>query len=255
MSEQKHSIPADGEILSKRTYPKEYKGPKPIVKQIEMLAKKFKLSPDRTIKFVEKVLPSLTLPSGAEGWFAFPSVNALADRFFPKVVGSEKRLCEATKFVLTNFKDSRKFTQGSVLIRMSENGKFVRKNNFDNFRLSTKTLFALSILTQQQKGDIWIVGGQFGNLHAGRSIERTRELMVGSEFGAHTIAVGSMLITHPERLASHKDLWPEIPGDEYGPGSSTYGMFFSFGNGIFFNKSLVGSPTEQYGSVSLFLPK
>ncbi len=70
------------EVHSSYVYPPEYKGLKPIEKQIDILADIFQLSLGYATEFIEKVLPTLTLPEWAEGWGAFPSLDAVAARFF-----------------------------------------------------------------------------------------------------------------------------------------------------------------------------
>ena len=65
---------------SSYTYPKEYKGPKPIAGQIQAIVDIFGLEPKEAMEFA-KNLP--TLPEGAEGWFAVPRVSAMAKKFFP----------------------------------------------------------------------------------------------------------------------------------------------------------------------------
>lgn len=239
---------ANEEVASNYRYPKSYEGPKPISEQIDILAKIFGLSLGYTSEFVEKTLPTLTLPDGAEGWFAIPSIDALTVRFFPEVTDPKKRLCKAVNLILAKIGESRKFSN-------YREGQLTP----DRFRLNARTAHALDLLAEQQKGDIWIVGGQFGKRHAGRSVRRAREVMVGPEFGAHTVAVSSMLLTHPKRLASYNTLWFDVPGDEFDPG--TDGSFgsapcFSFLDGrAGFSTGWVSSPNGYFGSVSLFPPQ
>jgi len=240
---------ANEQVVSNYGYPKGYKGgPKPISQQIDLLAKIFRLSLGYTSEFVEKILPKLALPDGAEGWFAIPSVDALASRFFPEVKNSAERYCRAVQLILAKIGGSRKFYN-------YREGQLTT----DRFHLNTRTAHALDILAEQQKGDIWIVGAQFGKRHAGRSVRRAREVMVGSEFGGYTLAVGSMLITHPDRLVSYDDLWMDVPGDEFDPhadGSFDNTPFFNFYvDKVKFDTHRVYYPIEYYGSVSLFLPQ
>ena len=239
---------ANEEVASSRKYPEGYKGAKPISQQIDMLAKIFGLSLGYTSEFVEKVLPTLELPNGAEGWFAIPSIDALATRFFSKVTDPKKRLCAAANLILAKIGESRKFYN-------YREGQLTS----DRFRLNARTAHALEVLAEQQKGDIWIVGGSFGKRHAGRSVRRACEVFVGPEFGGYTVATGSMLLTHPERLASYDDLWMDVPGDEFDPGgggSFDFAPYFYFlYDRVRFDARWVGSPDAYYGSVSLFLPQ
>lgn len=237
------------EAASSYQYPKGYKRPKPLSEQIDALAKIFGLSLGFTSEFVADVLPTLTLPKGAEGWFAIPSIGALASRFFPGVKDPKERLCAASNLILAKIGESRKFYN-------------YREEQItpDRFRLNAKTEHALAILAEQQKGDIWIVGGQFGKRHVGRSVRRAREVTAHpDEFGGYTVAVGSMLLTHPERLVSYDNLWIDLPGDEFDPGadgSFDGAPYFGFDVGeVRFGTRWVGSPNGYYGSVSLFLPQ
>jgi hypothetical protein len=239
---------ANEEVRSNSAYPKGYAEPKPLGAQIDILAKIFNFSLGYTSEYIEKVLPRLTLPEGAEGWFAIPSIDALAARFFPDVKGQNERLCAASNLVLGKIGASRKFYNYRE-----------RELTPDRFRLNARTAHALDLLAEQQKGDIWVVGGQFGKRHAGRSVRRAREVMASSEFGGYTIAVGSMLLTHPERLISYNDLWMDLPGDEFDPavdGSFGRAPYFRFDDGrVEFGTYWVSDANEDYGSVSLFLPQ
>jgi len=236
------------EVKSSYTYPRGYKGPKPLSQQIDTLAGAFGLSLGGVQDFIAKNLPTLTLPAGAEGWFAIPSIAALAARHFPDVTDPKERYTRAVQLVLAKIAASRSFynyRDGEILP--------------DRWRLNARTAHALDVLAEQQPGDIWIVGGQFGKRHAGRSVRRAREVMVGPEFGGYAVAAGSMLLTHPERLVSYDDLWYDVPGDEFDPGlDGTFGSApcFRFNDGeVKFDTGFVGYPLADCGSVSLFLPQ
>ena len=97
---------ANEEVRSSCAYPKEYKGPKPIKVQIKALAKIFDLDPSHAIEFV-KNLPAL--PEGAEGWFAIPSVDALAKKHFPEVTDPVQKYCQAVQLVHAKIAASRSF--------------------------------------------------------------------------------------------------------------------------------------------------
>ncbi len=236
---------ANEEVASSHRYPEEYRGPKPINERIKAIAKIFSLNPKQALEFV-KSLPAL--PIGAEGWFPFPSIEALARRFFPGVRDKKEWLCAASNLILANIGKSRKFYN-------FREGKFTP----DRFHMNAKTACALEILSSQQSGDILIAGAQFGRRYAGKSVRRAQELINGHEFGAHTVAAGSMLLTDPERLVSFHNLWFSVPGDEFD--LRTNGSFdhvpyfhFSFGGRVKFDTLWVGNPYEFCGSVSLFLP-
>jgi hypothetical protein len=81
---------------------------------------------------------------------------------------------------------------------------------------SERSVLAEAILAEQQPGnDILVVAAQAGLLHRGCSARRSRVVMAGNEFGLGALAVGCMLLTHPERLSSSETLMIDCAGDEY----------------------------------------
>lgn len=243
---------ANEEVKSSYTYPSEYRGPKLISEQVDILADIFKLSLGLTSEFIEKVLPTLTLPDGAEGWFAIPSVDAVAIRFFSEVTDPAERYCRAVQLVLQKIGESRKFynyCEGQL--------------GPDRLRQHARTVHMLDLITEKQQGDILIIPAQFGKRHAGRSDRRAREVFLDNEFGLGAFAGGCLLITNPDRLQSNRDLWIDCPGDEYHYPIDEYflvagGQFsrapcFDFGYGVKFGASWFGDADENCGSVSAFL--
>ena len=104
---------ANEEVHSSYTYPKEYKGPKPIADQIKAIAKIFDLDPSHAIEFV-KNLPVLEsfVPADAlkwTGWFAIPLVDALAKKHFPEVTDLAQKYCQAVQLVHAKIAASRSF--------------------------------------------------------------------------------------------------------------------------------------------------
>ncbi|MDD4762034.1 MAG: hypothetical protein PHZ25_03380, partial [Candidatus Pacebacteria bacterium] len=97
---------ANEEVRSNYTYPKEYKGPKPIVDQVKAIAKIFDLNSASALEYA-KNLPQL--PDGAEGWFAIPSVDALAAKHFPEVTDPAEKYCQAVELVHKKIANSRSF--------------------------------------------------------------------------------------------------------------------------------------------------
>jgi len=67
----------------------------------------------------------------------------------------------------------------------------------------------------EQKSDILIIPAQFGGLRPRRSIRLVRKMLSQNEFGLGVFAVAAMLLTHPDRLRHHLDLYVDCPGDEY----------------------------------------
>lgn len=239
---------ADEEMRSNYAYPSEYRGLKPIEKQVDILAKIFSLSLGGTIEFIEKVLPTLTLPGWAEGWGAFPSVEAVAARFFPKIKNLVERYCRVTNLVLEKIGSSRKFynyREGEITP--------------GHFREHARTAHALSLITEKQKGDILIFPFQFGKRYAGRSVCRVREVFEPTEFGLGAFHTGSQILVHPERLVRHEELDMDCSGDEFSSGAdgvfSGAPYFFFFGGRVEFGTRSVVSAFGCFGSVSGSVPQ
>jgi len=234
---------ANEEVRSSYTYPKEYKGPKPINDQIKAIAKIFGLDPSHALEFA-KTLPEL--PSGAEGWFAIPSVDALAAKHFPEVTDPTQKYCQAVQLVHTKIADSRSFynyREGQITPAQ--------------LRVHARTAHALDLIAETQNGDILIVAAQLGMRHRGKSVRRAREVFVANEFGLGSLAVGSIVLTHPERLVRWEELDMDCSGDEFAPGAggdfseSPY-FYFSVGK-VRFVTNFVDLPGGNFGSVSGFL--
>jgi len=175
----------DEEVSSNYTYPKEYKGPKPINDQIKAIAKIFSLNPSQALEFA-KNLPEL--PNGAEGWFAIPSDTGL-QKLFPQITDPAERYCAGVQLVHTKIASSRSFYN-------YRDGQITPAQ----LRVHTRTAHTLDLIAENQPGDILIVAGQLGMRHRGRSVRRAREVFVSNEFGLGSLAVGSIVLTHPERI-------------------------------------------------------
>src|SRR3989338_387813 len=231
---------ANEEVCSSYTYPKEYKGPKPINDQIKAIAKIFGLDPSQALEFA-KTLPEL--PNGAEGWFAIPSVDALAAKHFPEVTDPIQKYCQAVQLVHTKITASRSFynyREGQITPAQ--------------LRVHARTAHALDLIAETQKSDILIVAAHLGMRHRGKSVRRAREVFVGNEFGLGSLAVGSIVLTHPERLVRWEELDMDCSGDEFSPEAD--GVFsespcFVFGDGgVGFGADFVDDPSRGFCSVS-----
>jgi hypothetical protein len=199
---------ADEEVSSSYTYPKEYKGPKTIAYQIKAIAKIFDLDPSQALEF-SKNLPALKtfVPTDAlkwTGWFAIPSVGVLAARFFPEVKDEAEKYCRAVQLIHEKIATSGPFYNW-------------RKGEItpDHLRVNARTAHALDLIAETQKGDISIVAAQVGMRHRGRSVRRAREVFAVNEFGLGSLAVGSIVLTHPDRFVRLKELDIDCPGDEF----------------------------------------
>jgi len=237
------------EVKSSYTYPKEYKGPKPINDQIKAIAKIFGLDPSHALEFA-KNLPALKsfVPACAlkwTGWFAIPSVDALAAKHFLDVTDPAQKNCQAVQLVNAKIAASRPFYN-------YREGQLTPAQ----LRVHARTAHALDLIAEKQKGDILIVAAQLGMRHRGKSVRRAREVFTANEFGLESLAVGSIVLTHPERLVRWEELDMHCSGDEFsGVGGDFSGSpCFLFLDGyVGFDTSFVDRPHDSFGSVSAFL--
>jgi len=234
----------DEEVSSNYIYPKEYKGPKPIIDQINALAKILGLDPSQALEYT-KSLPQL--PDGAEGWFAILSDTGL-QKLFPQITDPAERYCKGVRLIHEKIADSRSFynyREGQITSA--------------HLRVHTRTAHALDLIAENQPGDILIVAGQLGMRHRGRSVRRAREVFVSNEFGLGSLAVGSIILTHPERIVRWKELDMDCSGDEFSPvadGSFSRAPIFVFHDGkVRFGADWVGDAYDRYGSASGFVPQ
>jgi hypothetical protein len=185
------------------------------------------------------------LPKNAEGWFAIP--NWMKN---PKIFGAT--YSEALLKVIDTIKQTR-------------SGKFYnyREGQLDEKRLrqSARTQKFWKELSQAQGDpDILIVPAQFGIRHRGRSVRRAREVFLTNEFGLGAFAVGTMVLTHPERLQHYDDLWVDCAGDEFDDSGSDVRFdrapFFKFFDGeVEFDAGCVGHAFGLYGAASGLVPQ
>jgi len=234
----------DEEVSSNYSYPKEYNGPKSIEEQIKAITKIFNLDSAQALEYV-KNLPEL--PVGAEGWFAIPSDIGL-QKLFPQIIDQAERYCASVRLIHEKIADSRSFYN-------------YREEQITpaQLRVHTRTAHALDLIAENQPGDILIVAGQLGMRHRGRSVRRVREVFVANEFGFGSLAVGSIVLTHPERIVRWKELDMDCSGDEFSPdavGSFSHTPLFYFSGGeVKFFAYRVDSSCDLYGSASGFVPQ
>ncbi len=245
---QKHSATnqyANEVASSNYTYPKEYKGPKPIAKQVKTVATMFGLDPTQALEFA-KNLP--TLPEGSEGWFAIPKVSVVATKQFPAITDKDKQYYEAVKLVQTKLADSRSFTN-------YRNSEIVPSE----LRQHARTVVLLEKLEAEQQGDILIIAVQYGMRHRGKSVRRARETFASNEFGLDSFAIGCMALIHPKRYVHLKELATDCAGDEFDPlehGDFSFSPIFHFnGDMLEFSTRDVSYVYSDCGSVSAFVPQ
>ena len=235
---------ASEEVTSSYTYPGEYNR-RPIEEQVESIAKMLDLDPQCAYEFA-KNLPEL--PNGAEGWFAIPSVKAVAKKHFPEVTDQAEQDCRACQLVHSMVADQRKF-------RNWREGEITS----DRLRVHARSAHAMDLIAEQQTGDILIIAAQLGMRHRGRSVRRAREVFVADEFGLGSFAVGCIVLTHPERLVRYEELDMDCAGDEFSlgaDGSFSRAPFWHFDDGeVGFDMRRVDDASDYYGSASGFVPQ
>ena len=237
---------AEQEIESISGYPSGYKL-LDLSHQISLLCGLFPeiFVSSRTILVNTNSIRSAGLPRFAEGWFAIPNWKKN-----PEVFGST--YCEAVKRIISTIKSIRNYR--SLADEM--NDKYLRQS-------SRSEQFWNEIARTQGDANILIIPAQFGLRHRGRSTNRSRVIMedMEYEFGLGVFAVGSMLLTHPDRIQDYDDLWIDCAGDEWfsdEEGNFSRSPCFEFDeeNGMLsFDASNVYSVSAGYGAASGFLPK
>lgn len=187
----------------------------------------------------------VTLPVGAEGWFAIP--NWIKNQ---SIFGS------AYSAALQKVLDT---------IKRTRNGKFYnyRDGQLDEKRLRQSAQlqkFWADLSEAQGSPDILIVPAQFGIRHRGRSVRCAREIFLINEFGLGAFAVGIMILTHPERLMHYDDLWIDCSGDEFDDPDAVVRFdrapIFRFYVGrVEFGAHWFDDAYGYYGSASAFVPQ
>lgn len=172
-----------------------YREVKPLETQLRILHDAIpELRLGRTWEFAKKA-EKITLPVGAEGWYAVISPDALGELFFPNLEGAEQ------------YQASLRFI--NERLSMEVNTYMVER-----IVQCKRTSVATRLLRKQQRGDVWIVPAQFGLQRRKRTPYYVRQTMTRNEFGLGACHVGSMLITHPERISSDVDLEAACLGDD-----------------------------------------
>ncbi|HCL99731.1 TPA: hypothetical protein DHW59_02220 [candidate division CPR2 bacterium] len=242
----------DDEVESSCRYPREYKGPRLIVEQINALADTFGLDPASALEYA-KNLPALGsfVPEDAlewVGWFAVLSEDALARRYFPNASNPLDRYCRAVQLVNDKIAVSRPF-------------KNCREGHIapEYLHVHEHTIHACQKITKTQPGDIQIIAAQLGMRHRARSVRKAHKLFVANEFGLTSLMGGSIALTHPERFVYDGELDMDCAGDTCwsdtdGPfsGAPFYGCD---GKHLRYGYARISRPSKEYGASTGFFPK
>lgn len=230
------------EVESTSGYISSYK-PKTIADQLETLHKLF---PE--LSTADEAITSQELPRHAEGWFAIPRWEKIADTY--------DAYSGAVQKVFNVIGQNHKFHNWIEYVKNPDKNDLRIKN----LSQVSKTADAFQKFGNEQKDhDILVIPAQFGFRHRGRSARRAREVFTENEFDLGAFEVGIMILTHPERLKNHKVLCIICAGAEFVP--DYVGEFLRLGTVPFIGGRIefccrsVEDASEYYGSASGFVPQ
>jgi hypothetical protein len=181
-------------------------------------------------------LGQMELPDGAEGYFAVPRWDKIGKTYGEALQAALDVLSKACNGWFMNWRK----------------GQLAQ----ENFCQSATSAAMWKKIGTEQKGDMLIVAAQFGIRHRGRSVRRTREVMRKPEFGLGAFAVGTMLLTHENRLCHFNDLWIDCVGDEFHDAQESHApfdrapYFFFHNDRLSFDMAWVGNASHYCGSAS-----
>ena len=223
-------------------YPPAYVGPRPIEQQIREIAWRFGLSPKEALAHIGRGLPQL--PAGAEGWFAIPSVDALATQHFSKVTDPAERYRRAVERAFRVLGVAHDFADQSAI-----------KMIVPSLRQDELSVHAWALVTRDQPGEIVIIAAQLGRLHRGQAVGRVTYAEREYGFGAFEAAV--VLLTHPTRLVGPESLDLDCFGDTcaLGEGGKVVAApsFSHTGEGIVGGSGWRGQANGRNGPATWFL--
>lgn len=225
-------------VTSSYGYPPTYKGFLPIEEQIQLVAKRHNLNPDKASAYAQ-TLRAITLPSKSEGLIAMPWWNAIAPTYGEAIQILCNLLAQSRSF--QNYREGK---LSNAHVRLFEN---------------TKQVF--EAMRKAQGSDILVFPAQAGLGHKGESILYARDefLLSGyGEFGGDPIMGFTILLNHPGRMSQFEEVDMDFPGVEYAPvGDSVFSrsLCLRFGvGGVRFAFRYLDIPRDFYGSVSGFFP-
>lgn len=226
------------EKLVTAAYPGEYHI-KHITQQISTLRRLFPGIGSANVNIAYYPIPKGS--KGAEGWFAVPR--------WDKISPSYNNAVEKVLELIENQRD------GGL------DNVFKDRMGPPYLRKHSHTVSKLQKLAEEQDGyDILIIPAQFGLLHRGLKIDQDRKVFTDNEFGLGAFEVGCMLLTHPKRLVTYRNLWIDCPGDEMARGAD--GDFSDVpcftvehdSNRIRFWPGVISMTNMYFGSATGFLP-
>ncbi|MCX6723868.1 MAG: hypothetical protein NT155_01680 [Candidatus Staskawiczbacteria bacterium] len=227
-------------------YPREYKGPKSMQQQAEVMLRHFPgFDPEPAFRYYRDVQQKIALPNWVEGAFLVPWEDALSRKYFPEVKDPAEMYCRALQLIFQKIAESRSFTNW-------------RENQIDaaHIRVSQHTREVMQKMRDQQQGDFRIQACQLGKRWGGYCVGLARESFTKGEYGLTSVAGGSIVLVHPERLVRWEELDMDMAGDEFSDdcdGRFGHAPYFGFSVEAKFGADDVSSPSDNFGSASGFV--
>jgi len=125
--------------------------PRPIREQVEALAQEFDLLKDQTMRFLDGPFIHAVLHDEAKGWFALPTIEAVAGKFFPD-----------SKDAIEKYRKSTELALDKISKRSWEFENLDCKSTPEKFFMHAKTRSALQAIGTHQSGTIVILPVRFG---------------------------------------------------------------------------------------------
>lgn len=187
---------------TRNSYPSLYMGSKPVLEQIEMLLRLFpQIDPTETFRFAEEQLPSIALPEGAEGWFAVPRWQKVAENYgsAAEIVRTMWRETHFWQEYWVSYSSGNK--HGRECITSGWRRPSAEQIKPDRIRQHPASALILNEIGRTQRGEILLIPAQHGLRHRSRDVFEARQHFAPNEFGLGIFAGLCMALTHPERYS------------------------------------------------------
>ncbi len=241
----------DEAVKSNCTYPREFRGLRPVEEQIQILLRHFPhLDPSHVFRYWGKKKRNFKFPQWVEGPLVVPTPSAFARSFFPALKKDVHQYCSSVNVVL------RQIVFHRELLNLEEAHLMQNK-----LRQCFQTVQALKQIASQQPGDLQILGVQLGMRHRGLSARRAVKMFQKNEVGLPVLAGTICALTHPERFVRSSELDLNMPGDVFPFGTFRFTRVPSLyvsksyeGSLVFGKEGTFDQVNAAFGSGSFFVP-
>ncbi len=158
--------------------------PKSIYEQIDAISQEFNLPKESALQFLARGFPQAITPGEAKGWFALPTICAVAEQFFPDCKDPIKKYSKVTELALDK-----------ISKRSWEFENLECKSTPEKFFLAERTRLALEAISINQSGAIIILPVKFNT-----KINLASE----DEFPLGSFYTACLGLTHFERYSQIK---------------------------------------------------